>query len=77
MYDNLDELLKTELLTPPDGFEARVMQRIAALPSPWAAAKPPKAPDLVEWLAVAGAVAAGMSQLVAFVFGIWAVTSAG
>lgn len=75
MADELDELLTTAFSTPPENFAAGVMQRIAALPEP--AARPCRARDVVEWLALVGAVAAGLSQIVAFVFGIWTISNAG
>lgn len=74
--ERLDVLLKTELLRPPAGFAEGVMARIAALPEPLPAARPSRIRELVEWFALSGAVLAGMSQLAAFVFSIWAVTNA-
>lgn len=77
MTEEIDELLRTDLLTPPDGFAGRVMERIATLPLPGPAAERRRAQDIFEWLALAGAVLAGLSQLLAFVFGVWSVSNAG
>ncbi|HZD53347.1 MAG TPA: hypothetical protein VE175_09880 [Woeseiaceae bacterium] len=77
MTDTIDEELQAGLLRVPEGFADRVMAEIAAQPLP---ARPPTRTsirDLVEWLAVAGAVLAGASQLAGFLFGIWTFTAAG
>jgi len=57
----------------PQAFEARVMQRIAGLPLP---RPPPRWRTLAQGLAIALAGALGASQVVAFIFGLWAVTAA-
>lgn len=72
-------LLAEPLLTPPAGFSQRVLARIeAAGPAP---AAPPPAASLPRWrwLAALGGGAAGLlglTQLLAFIFGIWAATAA-
>lgn len=84
MPPDMDDLLATPLLTPPEGFSERVLARIAAEGLPSAHALPSAVPSPVvpgrwRWLAVIGGSAAGvlgLSQLLAFIFGIWAATAA-
>lgn len=76
--DRLDQLLEEGWLTPPPDFTQRVLQ---ALPPPAPAAPatgrwPRRAGRQLQWLALAGTTAWGALQLLGFVFGIWAATSA-
>jgi hypothetical protein len=72
----IDEILRKELLAVPRDFADRVMKRVFELPLPALEGKTRRRQELIEWLAVGGAVVAGMSQLIAFIFGIWTVTVA-
>jgi hypothetical protein len=74
MNDDLDSQLQAGLLIPPEDFSQQVMQRIACLPLP---VRRPRWLDRLQWIALVGGGIAGATQLAAFVFGIWAVTSAG
>lgn len=80
MHDELDTLLKQDLLEPPDGFTQQVMHLISAH-----AAHPQVAPhsllrQRIRWLVasvgLAGAGALGLTQVAGFVFGIWMASSA-
>lgn len=72
--DPLEQLLQTDMLQPPEGFSARVMERIQYLPLPETEAKPL---EYLQWLALAGGVLLGLEQLAAFMFGIWMTSAAG
>lgn len=77
MNDALDKVLGRGLLFPPTGFTERV---IAALPARRAvepSRRRTSVRDFLEWLAVGGAVVAGMAQLIPLLFGIWAFSVAG
>ena len=75
MIDALDQALRDDLLTPPEDFAERL---IAALPGRRVAARDPRwRESFFEWLALAGAVLAGMAQLIPFLFGIWTFANAG
>lgn len=68
--DPLDELLAQPLATPPDDFTHQVMQRLALEPLP------KKITTWLQWLALTGAVAVGIEQVLGFMFGVWLVSSA-
>jgi hypothetical protein len=87
MNDDLDALLRDDLLRPPTDFTQRVMQRIgqqtqaqstplAASPAGLRATRWTR----LRWLLTATGLAAsgllGLSQLASFVFGWWLVTAA-
>lgn len=80
---DLDRLLREAELPVPDGFAERLMSRLPAqlepLPWPESAATPPlprwrRAARALLWL---GGGALGLSQLLAYVFGVWLASSAG
>lgn len=77
LSDVIDKELRAGLLSPPKNFVNRVMAEVDKQPIP--AHRPPPAAkrDVVEWLAVAGAVLAGASQLAGLMFGLWTFTTAG
>ena len=79
--DDLDELLRSGPPGAPADFSARVMQQISALPGlqPQPHPQPllpPRWQTLAQWLALVAAAALGISQVLAFIFGLWAVTAA-
>jgi hypothetical protein len=71
-HDSLEQWLHMDLVQVPDGFTGRVMQQIHTLPLPAA-----KSLEWLQWLALAGGVLVGIGQLVGFVFGVWALSTAG
>ena len=77
MTNELDELLHSGPPSAPADFSARVMQQITALPLPTRLPpRPPRWQSVAQWLALIAATALGMSQVLAFIFGLWAVTAA-
>lgn len=72
--DPLEQLLQIEPLYVPQGFSERVMQHITTLPLPAPGSQPL---EWLQWLALAGGALAGIGQLLSFVFGVWAVSTAG
>ena len=85
MNNDLDALLQTDCLDPPDDFTRRVMQRIQ--PQRYAMPRTSTKADertgrwsRVRWLAAAtglvGGGLLGLSQLASFVFGLWLAGSA-
>lgn len=74
MTDDLDRLLRGDLLRPPADFSYRVMQQLPqqrqTQPHP-----EPQRWRRVRWLVTAagllGGGLLGLSQLVSFVFGLW------
>jgi hypothetical protein len=74
MENELDRLLLTPLLTPPPDFTARVMRRVEHLPVPQHASRWQQA---WQWLALAAAGIPAILQLLAFMFAMWAATTAG
>lgn len=68
--DPLDELLSQPLVSPPNVFTHKVMERIAFEPLPH------KITTWLQWVAIAGTVALGIEQVLGFIFGIWLVSSA-
>ena len=80
MNDPIDEALEAARLTPPADFAARVMAEIASHQKPAHARLPPRtrlAREAAEWLALGGAVVAGLAQLLPLLFGLWTFTNAG
>ena len=77
MSERLEELLRAALVEPPEGFAGRVVAAISNLPVRNTGKRSSRVREIAEWLAVAGAVLAGMSQLVSFMLGIWIVGSSG
>ena len=81
MNDDLDQLLQSDLLQPPAQFTQRVMQQLQALPRNTSGRRlPPGLRSHLRWLVtatgLAGAGLLGLSQLAAFVFGLWLASSA-
>jgi hypothetical protein len=89
MTDDLDTLLKDDWLQPPPGFNQRVMHKLGAQILPPLQHKPPvhkpqtagqSLGHRLRWLGASAAWAAGgllgLSQLAAFVFGLWLTAAA-
>lgn len=86
MDDDLDTLLKQDLLQSPAGFSYRVMQGIKPLPMPFERYQPKlviQPTNALHKIAMRlGMIGAGLlgllglSQIVSFVFGVWLATSA-
>jgi hypothetical protein len=77
MNDELDELLGSDLVQVPDGFSARVMSHINALPARASTTRATDVQNRFQWLALIGAGLVGVTQLAAFMFGIWFAGTAG
>lgn len=77
MSDDLNEMMQSDLLTPPDDFSSRVMLRIAELPMPGLPTCANLATERMQWAALIGASLVGAMQLLTFIFGIWTATAAG
>lgn len=76
-FDDLDHLLHAAEGGAPPGFAAQVMRQIAALPQPLPLQQQPaRWRRLAQRLALIAAAALGTSQVLAFIFGLWAVTAA-
>ena len=75
MTDDLDALLRGDLLRPPTDFVQRVMQRLPPQTQPRL-----KRWSRLRWFATATGLAGGgllgLSQLASFVFGLWIAASA-
>lgn len=71
--DPLDQLMLAADGGAPPGFDAQVMRQIAALPLPQ---RPARWRTLAQRLVLIAAAALGASQVLAFIFGLWAVTAA-
>jgi|GEM_PF-1517292 len=83
MDDDLDTLLKQDLLQSPADFSYRVMQGIKPLPMPFERYQPQLAIQptnalhkIAMRLGMIGAGLLGLSQVASFVFGVWLATSA-
>lgn len=73
MKVDLDTLLKDDLLSVPDDFAQRVMHEVHLQPMP----KPPsRQQERLQWLALLAAAGLGLSQILAFIFGLWATSLA-
>jgi hypothetical protein len=73
MPREFESLLESGLLSVPADFTDRVLRELegAPLPAPrriW--------PERLQWLALAGGIAASIVPLSAFIFGLWAATAA-
>jgi hypothetical protein len=73
MNKELNSLLESGLLSVPDDFTERVMRDIRAAPLP---APRRKWRERLQWLALIGSAVLGASELLAFIFGMWAATAA-
>lgn len=81
MDDDLDQLLRRELLLAPADFTERVMQGIKPLPLPIAPQPPGRRNRLVlrRWavrVVMTATGLLGLSQVLSFVFGVWLATTA-
>ena len=74
MDKDLDALLSRELLNVPDDFADGVMQGIHHLPLP---ARRMRLYDALQKLALVAGGIAGLTQLAAFMFAAWTVSTAG
>ena len=83
MNSEIDEMLRDPLLEVPDGFAARVLERVSAEPAPsWQvrSERPRPVPlwqRVLRWLALASGLVLGGAQLVAFMLGFWLTATAG
>ena len=76
--DQLDSVLRQDLLQPPPQFTWQVMQHIHELPLPFASPLPKRQRwEWLQWLALLGGALFSMEQLASYAFGIWLVTSIG
>jgi hypothetical protein len=73
MNDDIDTRLEAGLLHVPDDFTDQVMRCVETMPLP---ARRSKRRERLQWLALAGGAALGLSQLLAFMFGMWAASAA-
>lgn len=73
MDKEIDLLMKSDLLKVPDDFTSNVMANLEPLPVPESISQRWKT---LKWVAYAGGGCWGLSQLLTYMFGIWAVTSA-
>lgn len=73
MQVDIDGLLAGNLLSVPDDFSNRVMREVHAQPLPAVASK---RRTRLQWLALVAAAGVGLSQVLAFIFGMWAASSA-
>ncbi|MGE5450550.1 MAG: hypothetical protein ACM3VZ_01735 [Acidobacteriota bacterium] len=73
MQVDIDDLLSGDLLSVPDDFSNRVMREVYAQPLPILESKRSKQ---LQWLALVAAAGVGLSQVLAFIFGMWAASSA-
>lgn len=71
---DLDELLRSAPDPAPPGFAEQVVLRLGPQ-RPAAAAAPPPWRRLADRIALLGAAALGMGQVLAFIFGLWAATA--
>ena len=77
MNSELDEMLGAPLLEVPDGFTARVMERVSAEPPPTLRsltkhpAPLPMWQLVLRWLALGVTFLLGAAQLAAFMLGMW------
>lgn len=74
MDEELDDLLGGDWLDTPADFTARVMRSVQYAPLP---VRRPSWRDSLQGWALAIAGAAGAVQLAAFMFGVWAASTAG
>lgn len=74
MTVDLDTLLTDDLLSVPEEFSQRVMRDIYA--QPVVLKRETARADRLRWLALLAAAGLGLSQLLAFMFGMWATSSA-
>ncbi len=83
IVDQLDSMLRLDLVQVPPEFQARVVARIrqegrvVPHPRPWGHRIRRLPHSLWHWLALATGVALGFSELAGLVFGLWAAVAAG
>jgi hypothetical protein len=73
MDKELDTLLESGLLSVPDDFVDRVMREVRVAPFP---AARQRWREKLQWLALLGGATLGTFELLAFIFGMWAATTA-
>lgn len=73
MNVDIDALLRDDLLSVPEGFARRVMCEVYALPSREMASGKR---ERLQWIALIAAAGLGVSQVLAFIFGMWATSAA-
>jgi hypothetical protein len=74
MEDELDRMLRAPLVAPPPDFAAGVVELAARAPKP-ERAQPWR--SAAQWLTLAVAGIPALIQLLAFMLGMWAATTAG
>ena len=77
LNEEWEALLRSGLVEPPDDFAARVVARLPPSPESARPKSGRRLREMTEWLALAGALLAGIPQLAAFLFSVWTVTIAG
>lgn len=73
MNPDLEAILQEGLVEVPSDFSQRVMQRVLAQGP---AAKPSPYRTRLQWAALIGGATLGVTQLLAFVFGMWSASAA-
>lgn len=73
MNVDIDALLREDLLSVPEGFARRVMCEVYAQPPHETASRKR---ERLQWLALIAAAGLGVSQVLAFIFGMWATSAA-
>jgi hypothetical protein len=72
MENDLDILMNSELLSIPNDFTARVMEKVYQAP-PQIANQGFR--EVAQWLALIGSTAIGVFELATYIFGVWTVTT--
>jgi len=73
MNDQLDEILESTSLEPPDGFAARVIAGLKYLPAPRQARRSPR---WVPWVAILCGFVLSIDELVSFMLSAWITVTA-
>jgi hypothetical protein len=73
MKVDIDTLLRADLLSVPEDFSRHVMREIYAQPVPKTISSKR---ERLQWLALLATAGLGLSQVLAFIFGMWATSAA-
>lgn len=73
MNSQLEDLLESAALEPPEGFAARVMADVKCLPP---ATKSRAAPRWLPWIAVVCGFVLSIDELVSFILSAWITVTA-
>jgi len=74
--DRIEVAMTSDLVNVPADFRTRVMAEIQVQALPVRAASRAQWRAAIEWLALAGTVAAGLAQLLPLLFGLWIFSNA-